>query len=66
MNDIGGWSIAAICCVAIPLLFLAMVTGPVGLLAVAAIIGTVVYVRRGGKLEDLPDVIRQGFSKRDQ
>ena len=66
MNGIGGWSIAAICCVAIPVLFVALMTGPVGALTLAGIVAAVVYIKRGGSLEDLADTIRQGFSKRDK
>jgi hypothetical protein len=37
---------------------------PVGLLVIGGI-AAAIYVNRGGNLGDLPDVIRQGFSKRD-
>ena len=66
MNGIGGWSITAICCVAIPILFVALMTGPLGVLALAGIVAAVVYIRSGGNLDDLADTIRQGFSKRDE
>ena len=44
--------------------FVASVAGPVGLLVIGGI-AAAIYVNRGGNLGDLPDVIRQGFSKRN-
>jgi hypothetical protein len=64
MNGSGVISLVAICCVAIPLLIVASVAGPVGLLVIGGI-AAAIYANRGGNLGDLPDVIRQGFSKRD-
>jgi len=64
MNGSRGLSLVAICCVAIPLLIVALVAGLVGLLVISGI-AAAIYVNRGGNLGDLPDVIRQGFSKRD-
>jgi len=65
MNGSGGLSLAAICCVAIPLLIVASVTGLLGLLVIGGI-GVAIYVNRGGTLGDLPDVIRQGFSRNEK
>jgi len=65
MNGSGRISLVAICCVAIPLFFCCIGGwAPVGLLVIGGI-AAAIYVNRGGNLGDLPDVIRQGFSKRD-
>ena len=62
MGPNGARIAVAICCVGVPLLF---VFGPVTVLALAGIAVAAAVLSRGGKLEQLADVVRRGFGKQD-
>ena len=64
MNGNGAWIAVAICCFAIPALFVALLFGPLVLLT-AGIVMAAVVLSRGGRFDDIADVIRQGFPRRD-